>query len=98
MLNRLKIGTKIGLGFALGLAIFSVVGLIAYQGTHHLVESAREETHTYQVLSELEKIFSLAKDAETGQQGYILTGEPSYLEPYQTAANQLEQKLEIFDS
>ena len=47
MLNRLKIGIKIGLGFALGLAIFSVVGLIAYQGTHQLVESAREETHTY---------------------------------------------------
>ena len=42
------------------------------------------------------KIFSLTKDAETGQQGYILTGEPSYLEPYQTAVNQLEQKVRNF--
>ena len=93
MLNRLKIGTKIGLGFALGLAIFSVVGFIAYRGTHQLVESARQETHTYQVLSELEEILSLTKDAETGQRGYILTGEPRYLEPYQAAIDKLEQKI-----
>ena len=85
MLNRLKIGTKIGSGFALGLAIFSVVGFIAYRGTHQLVESAHEETHTYQVLSDLDEVLSLAKDAETGQRGYILTGEQRYLEPYQSA-------------
>jgi CheY-like chemotaxis protein/CHASE3 domain sensor protein/putative methionine-R-sulfoxide reductase with GAF domain len=92
MLNRLKIGTKIGSGFALGLAIFSVIGFIAYRGTHQLVETAREETHTYQVLSGLDEILSLAKDAETGQRGYILTGEPRYLEPYQSAIKRLGQK------
>jgi len=92
MLNRLKIGTKIGSGFALGLAVFSVVGFIAYRGTHQLVETARAEAHTYQVLSGLDEILSLAKDAETGQRGYILTGEPRYLEPYQTAIKKIEQK------
>lgn len=92
MLNRLKIGTKIGSGFALGLAIFSIVGFIAYRGTHQLVETAREETHTYQVLSGLEEILSLVKDAETGQRGYIITGEPRYLEPYQTAIKRIGQK------
>ena len=96
MLNRLKIGTKIGSGFALGLAIFSVVGVIAYRGTQQLTESAREERHTYEVLSGLERILSLAKDAETGQRGYILTGEPRYLEPYQAAVNQLEQTIKDF--
>ena len=93
MLNRLKIGPKIGSGFALGLAIFSIVGVIAYRGTHQLINSAREETHTYQVLSKLEEILSLTKDAETGQRGYILTGESRYLEPYQVASGQLEQKV-----
>ncbi len=92
MLNRLKIGTKIGSGVALGLAIFSIIGLIAYRGTHQLVKSAREETHTHQVLSELGEILSLTKDAETGQRGYILTGESRYLEPYQTAIKKIEQK------
>ena len=92
MLNRLKIGTKIGSGFALGLAVFSVVGFIAYRGTHQLVETARAEAHTYQVLSGLDEILSLAKDAETGQRGYILTGELRYLEPYQTAIKKIEQK------
>ena len=70
MLNRLKIGTKIGLGFALGLAIFSVVGWIAYQGTHQLVESAREETHTYQVLSEVTYSYT---DADAYSVGFSVT-------------------------
>ncbi|MGZ5084176.1 MAG: CHASE3 domain-containing protein, partial [Usitatibacter sp.] len=33
----------------------------------------------------LEKVLSDAKDAETGQRGYLLTGNPRYLEPYDTA-------------
>ena len=93
MLNRLKIGTKIGSGFALGLVVFSIVGFIAYRGTHQLAESARQETHTYQVLSELEEVLSITKDAETGQRGYILTGESRYLDPYQSAIAKLAQKI-----
>ena len=38
--------------------------------------------HTDKVISELENIASSAKDAETGQRGYIITGEERYLEPY----------------
>ena len=33
------------------------------------------------------------KDAETGQRGYVITGETSYLEPYQGAHEAVDQKL-----
>src|SRR5206468_2837873 len=38
--------------------------------------------HTGQVLDATETLLSALKDAETGQRGYLLTGEKKYLEPY----------------
>lgn len=37
---------------------------------------------------------SVLQDAETGQRGFLLTGEQSYLEPYQRAAPQIAPQLE----
>ena len=48
------------------------------------LEEARElATHTLLVREEIEILLSLIKDAETGQRGFLLTGEAKYLEPYE---------------
>lgn len=94
MLNRLKIGTKIGAGFTLGLAIFAAIGVVAYRGTNQLVEARQWENHTYEVLDSLKDILALAQDAETGQRGYLLTGDKQYLQPYENATKEIDQKLE----
>jgi PAS domain S-box-containing protein len=44
--------------------------------------------HTQQVQLELAQFESLLKDAETGQRGYLYTGDPRYLEPYNNAVAQ----------
>ena len=44
--------------------------------------------HAQQVQLELAQYESLLKDAETGQRGYLYTGDPSYLEPYNNAVAQ----------
>lgn len=49
--------------------------------------------HTREVLFELETTESLLKDAETGQRGYLLTGDVRYLEPYNTALTQFSPHL-----
>jgi CheY-like chemotaxis protein/signal transduction histidine kinase len=94
MLNSLKIGTKIGGGFALSLAILTTIGLISYQSTNELIETSDREKHTYQVLSQLQDLNSQLINAETGQRGYIITGEQRYLEPYNAANNVLNQKIQ----
>src|SRR6185436_2975185 len=93
MFNRLKIGTKIGVSFALSLATLTTIGLISYQSTNDLIETSRKETHTYQVLSQLEDLNLQLTNAETGQRGYIITGEQRYLEPYNAAIQLLNQKF-----
>jgi PAS domain S-box-containing protein len=49
--------------------------------------------HSRQVLAELERTESLLLDAETGQRGYLLTGEPKYLEPYNSAVTQIDSHI-----
>lgn len=49
--------------------------------------------HTQRVQLELTTVESLLKDAETGQRGYLYTGEAKYLEPYNTAVQQLDSHI-----
>jgi len=38
--------------------------------------------HTHEVINQLEKVLSALKDCETGQRGYLITGDANYLQPY----------------
>ncbi len=40
-----------------------------------------------------ESLLSTIKDAETGQRGYVITGDPSYLDPFESANLRLAQDL-----
>jgi CHASE3 domain sensor protein len=51
-------------------------------------------THTHQVLESAEFLFSQLKDAETGQRGYLLTGNDRYLEPYNLAIEEIPGTLQ----
>ncbi len=43
-------------------------------------------------------ILSLVQDAETGQRGYIISENAEFLEPYNSAASQFQEKLSRFDN
>jgi PAS domain S-box-containing protein len=64
---------------------------------HHIREvatSVQWVSHTHEVLGQLEQVVSTLKDAETGQRGYLLTGERAYLDPYDQAVARLRGQLE----
>src|SRR5713101_2166076 len=90
---RWSIGTKIGSAFGLALVSMIVVGAVSYDSTTKLIDSADWVRHTHEVLNGLDEVLSAFKDAETGQRGYIITGEARYLEPYKGARELADQKL-----
>jgi signal transduction histidine kinase/DNA-binding response OmpR family regulator/CHASE3 domain sensor protein len=55
------------------------------------VDAAR--TRTQQLVSTLQQVLSELQDAETGQRGFLLTGEERYLEPYRRATAVLPERL-----
>jgi methyl-accepting chemotaxis protein len=88
-----SIGSKIGSGFGLALAALMVVGAVSFNSTAKLIDSAEWVRHTHEVINGLDEVVSAVKDAETGQRGYIITGEARYLEPYQGAREIVDQRL-----
>jgi methyl-accepting chemotaxis protein len=77
-----NVGTKIGAGFGLALVIFVVVGLVSWRNVQKQTEDANWVAHTHEVITSLTQVLSALQDAETGQRGYIITGEESYLAPH----------------
>jgi len=77
------------LGFVVAVAAIAFIALLTYRSLQTRSVAAGRVTHTLQVMEQLETILSLAKDAETGQRGFLLTGEEPYLEPFANAKSQL---------
>lgn len=73
---------KIKIGFAISILTLVLLSSISFYNYNLLIKRADWVDHTNKVLLNLENVFSLLKDAETGQRGYLLTHDPNYLEPY----------------
>lgn len=73
------------------IALVVIAGaILTYNGHSLLVESRQRVDHTYQVLTDLNRLFISVEDAETGQRGFIITGDDTYLEPYLSAVGQTD--------
>ena len=90
---KLSVGRKIGSGFGLALVLLFIVGAVSYDNITRLVETADIVAHTYLVRFQLSNLLSRLEDAETGQRGYLLTGEDRYLEPYQSGISRVKDDL-----
>ncbi|MBD1918138.1 MULTISPECIES: response regulator [Cyanophyceae] len=95
MVNRFKIGTRIGAGFALGLTVLAVLGAVAYRTTTDLIRNAQQEKASYQILGYLNDLETDLVNAETGQRGYLITGQQRYLEPYENALTEIASNYEL---
>jgi signal transduction histidine kinase/CheY-like chemotaxis protein len=69
----------------LGFALLVVMILASVWLADQQTQSFALVRHTLQVESRLSTVLSDFQDAETGQRGYLLTGEPDYLVPYESA-------------
>ena len=87
------IGNKISGLIAFAIAMFIILGIISLLMSNKLKTSIGLNMHTYEVLQNQEQILSLLMDAETGQRGYIITGEERYLEPYNLAVKDVFTKI-----
>lgn len=70
------------MGFILVVIVMIAMGVKIYEGITQAHNTTYWVKHTNQVLLKLKDFGSLLKDIETGQRGYVLTGQDSYLEPY----------------
>jgi len=79
---------------ALLVAALLVDAVLTLHNIREVATSVQWVSHTHEVLTQLEQVMSTLKDAETGQRGYLLTGERPYLEPYDQALPRLRGQLD----
>src|SRR3569832_1995581 len=91
-LRRSAVATIL-LGFFVTAAVFSINAYVYYRTSHAVEQNEQWVSHTYEVINSLETLLSTAKDAETKQRGYLLTGRDEYLKPYNDANNRLDDEV-----
>ena len=84
---------QIILAFVLTLTIIFVNAGIAQYNTSRLVQTKDQVPRTWQVKHRIQTILSTLVDAETGQRGFLLTANKTFLEPYDKALNEIELEL-----
>jgi CHASE3 domain sensor protein len=80
---------------SLGLAILATLVLFAINETGYSRSMAALDgmSHASSTRSELDRLLQRVLDAETGSRGFLLTGDPRYLEPYQRAVGEIGADL-----
>lgn len=76
-----------------GLGMLVSIGLIAAWTLRQISISDSWVDHTREVIRNTDEILAYLEDAESAQRGYILTGQGTYLEPYQAAVAKLPSAL-----
>jgi signal transduction histidine kinase len=90
---RRPLAQQVKVGLVLALVLLVINALVSYRNIRRVIENERWVSHTQEVLAELEETLSTLKDAETGQRGYLLTGDENYLQPYKRAIAQIPTSI-----
>ena len=91
--SSLPLPLKTLIGFLLAVVAVAIIALLSYQSLQTTTGTAANLTQSIEVLGRLQGLLSTLKDAETGQRGFLLTGEESYLAPYTDAKDALPDEL-----
>ncbi|BCS54219.1 response regulator [Geobacter sp. SVR] len=90
---NLSTNNKILFTYSVAFAIIIATALVSCYSTIRLIETAEWVEHTHEVLREIEEVFSLLKDAQRGERGYIITGDEAYLAPYRASTDKIPLRL-----
>jgi signal transduction histidine kinase len=76
---------RLRLAAVVGVVVLIVNGMLSYRGLRQLVANDAAVHHTLEMLGAIDEVRSVMIDAETGERGFLLTGDVRFLEPYDSA-------------
>ena len=81
-------------GFCLLLTLLLLNAAVTRRNLSQQVGAESWVSHTQEVQLELNQLELLVVDAETGQRGYLYTGDKRYLLPYQNAISKIDPQID----
>jgi hypothetical protein len=80
-------------GFTVAMMMLCLIGGVAYHSTAKVIAGNVLDVDSLANLEIVSELTTVLADAETGQRGYLLTGEEPYLAPYTDALRRVESLL-----
>ena len=81
------------LSATLVLLLLAATGIELYREFRSAAALRNQVEASYETRSHIQRVFSLLQDAETGQRGYVISGDERFLEPYSRATQALDAEL-----
>lgn len=97
-MRHISLRSKIYLGFLAAVLLIGATRYFYFLSTNQYIDTALQIQRTQQVLGQLETVISLAKDAETGERGYIITRQERFLEPFALALRNLDREMKDLET
>lgn len=89
-----NVGGRIALAFAVAILLLIVNGVVSYRSVATLIDNNELVNHTQDVLEELQELRTMLVQVESDARGYMLTGDPAYLDSYRSSRDQIPQKID----
>ena len=84
--TRARRRTVLALGPAV---VVLILGAVTFDGIRRAAQSRALVAHTRDIIDRAQSTLSALQDAETGERGFLITGDASYLEPYDRGVSSL---------
>jgi PAS domain S-box-containing protein len=94
---RTTLQSKVAIGFVLAGLVLVFILVVQIRYFTGLRNDAAEVERTHAVKRHFDKLFSLVRDLERGHRGYLISGDPVYLEPYYAAEKGIPQELKTLE-
>jgi signal transduction histidine kinase/DNA-binding response OmpR family regulator/CHASE3 domain sensor protein len=91
---RSRADQRTSLALACAVVFFVISGFVAYQNIGTIRDDNQKVIQSQETVTALSNVLSSAQDAETGQRGFLLTGNERYLEPYNAALASIPARIE----
>ena len=91
--RQFRVPLPILAGFLVALFATFVITYVNYVSSETRSVAVQDMERTTQAIRAINEVLAAVKDAETGQRGFLITGDVNYLQPYQTAIASLDRRL-----
>ena len=99
-LTRRKFHDPVAIISAIPITVVVLIGsMLSFRSHALLQQNTTLVVHTYQVMDATRDLLLAAEDAETGQRGFVITGDDSFLSPYlQASERTIPERLRAMET
>ena len=95
---KINFEKPVAIGFGITIVVLAILGIFSFSSTQRLISTSRLLSHALSIISHADQIQKVMVDMETGQRGYVISGDESFLHHFNDSPQSLTQHLKKLDS